>query len=77
MFGMTALFDAAQWGWNEIIEMYVAAGADLEHTSDHPYWEEVGPTALKGASAWGYDDTVQVGSLSPFTFNIFYSFFSS
>ena len=62
MFGMTPLYDAAVWGENEIIEMYVRAGADIEHTSEHPmyYW---GPTALKGAAMWGYDDTVQVSSL--------------
>ena len=63
MFGMTPLYDAASWGENEIIEMHVRAGADIEHTSEHPFYYYWGPTALKGAAMWGYDDTVQVSSL--------------
>ena len=64
-FGLTALHTAAQWGYNEIIEMLVKAGADLEHTPDHYLLADEGIPVLKGAVSWGYADTVQVGSLPP------------
>ena len=60
--GDTALTTAALWGYNEIIEMLLAAGADLEHTASD-FLDSA--TALKSAAMWGYDDTVQVGSLPP------------
>ena len=59
--GGTALTTAALWGYNEIIKMLLAAGADLEHAAQ--WTMPSGATALKSAALWGYDDTVQVGSL--------------
>merc|ERR1711981_1175167 len=56
--GIQPVFDAANWGNNEIIELLVQAGADVESTSDHFLMD--GATPLKGAAMWGYDDTVQL-----------------
>ena len=55
--GMTPLMVAALWGWHEIIEMLVPAGADIEGGPSTDYW---GDTPLRLAAAWGYDYVVQV-----------------
>ena len=54
--GITPLYDASSWGYNEIVELLVRAGADLEATSLD------GDTPLKVAASWGYVDTVEVTS---------------
>ena len=57
--GITPLYDAASWGYTEIVELLVRAGADLEATSLD------GDTPLKVAASWGYVDTVEVTSTDP------------
>ena len=58
--GTQPLLMAASWGYNDILELLVKNGADMNHTSINPYIEDWESTPLKGAAAWGYDDTVQV-----------------
>ena len=58
--GIQPLYLAAIWGYNKIVKMLVEAGADIEHYSESPFMIGSGVTALKGAAAWGYEDTVQV-----------------
>ena len=55
--GFTPLCAAAEWGWNEIIQMLVPAGANVNH---YPEQDPDGRTPLKFAAMWGDSDTVQV-----------------
>ena len=58
--GRTPLFLASAYGYNRIVQLLVGAGADLEHSDVRNY----DATALVAATAFGYDDTVQVGTTS-------------
>ena len=52
--GVTPLIDAAMFGYYEIVEILVAAGADVNATT---YRND---TAAHFAAAWGYSDTLEV-----------------
>ena len=52
--GVTPLIDAAMFGYYEIVEILVAAGADVNATT---YTND---TAAHYAAAWGYADTLEV-----------------
>ena len=53
-FGLTPMYDAASWGYYNIIDILAKAGADPDIGSIH------GATPVHAAASYGYTDTVKV-----------------
>ena len=64
--GLTALWDAASWGYSEIVNMLAKAGADI----NMPAMD--GSTPVHAAASYGYSHTIEVGlTFTFFTLHLF------